>query len=64
MIDLIDLMNEPYYPNVDKLDTLFKEISFINSVGDHHVHTTITKEQMQILKENAYALYKKLNAYL
>jgi hypothetical protein len=64
MIDLLDLMNEKYKPSVTKHDTLLHLITFINESGTHQTQNNISLEQMKILKDNAYMLYRKLNAFL
>lgn len=60
MLDIIDLMNEHYEPNLYDIDARIIEINLKNEFGDHDFSSTLDRKQFDILKENVARLHKLL----
>ena len=53
-------MTTIYSPEINELDSISRELSFIDINGDHDIYTSITEQQLIILKENIELLCKEL----
>lgn len=64
MIDLLDLMQDNFTPEIEHIeDAILCVLTFTNEDKDHESELTINKEEILHLRDNAHKLYRLLGEF-